>query len=529
MSVIPLLTAILFIYYKICVGEYSLGGFFDPGYAYLFNSLNLSQLKGYGVGHVDHPGTTVQSAGAIVIRLVYWISPLKENVAEDLIYRPEHYVSAIAYFFVCFTAVCSFILGLVVYRKMKNIYVSVVMQLIPLYSATIYDHLADLSSESFLIPSVLLILAVTFSFVSGGKFSRKKILFFVLLFSSVSGFGLASKITFFPLMVIPVFLIWRNGRYRDVFYYIAGTAVFTFIFVLPAISYGNTEYFTEWIKNITLHSGQYGTGPKYVIHGESFMTNLVNIFSYEMHFVLIYFSMFVFVILQFMPKFRSRLKENKYCILLNAIFISTTIYIIIISKHFEYHYLIPAYMLCLPALVCIFFISADLMSSELRKRLTGVVAALLIIHVILMQIHLFREFGDHLRIQAEAKKLDEFRMKNFKGVQLIDGRLKTKEFAMIFGIAFSGKGDIYKPIFLKNYPEYIYFDKYLKEFGKLGSENLEKVLEHNSKILFSSDDPEMINSFTEKLNLLIAPAKVSPREVFRNGNNEFLYELTLIK
>ena len=43
---------------------------YDPSYAYLLNGLNLSLTHG-NVGHIDHPGTTVQVMAAFIIKVTY--------------------------------------------------------------------------------------------------------------------------------------------------------------------------------------------------------------------------------------------------------------------------------------------------------------------------------------------------------------------------------------------------------------------------------------------------------------------------
>ncbi len=56
----------------------------DPSYFYLQNSLNLAQLSGYGVGQVEHPGTTLQTLGGIVIKIYFLITGKNQNMVLDV-------------------------------------------------------------------------------------------------------------------------------------------------------------------------------------------------------------------------------------------------------------------------------------------------------------------------------------------------------------------------------------------------------------------------------------------------------------
>lgn len=65
----------------------------DPSYEYLINSLNLAQLKGYGVGHIDHPGTSVQVIGAFVLKFYYISFNENADIVTHVITNPEMYLA----------------------------------------------------------------------------------------------------------------------------------------------------------------------------------------------------------------------------------------------------------------------------------------------------------------------------------------------------------------------------------------------------------------------------------------------------
>ena len=73
-------------------GPFFLGSSSDPAYAYLFNALSVSQ--GLPVGHIDHPGTPVQSLGAIVINCINFINH-KPDVISEVLKNPEYFLNSI--------------------------------------------------------------------------------------------------------------------------------------------------------------------------------------------------------------------------------------------------------------------------------------------------------------------------------------------------------------------------------------------------------------------------------------------------
>ena len=87
----------------------------DPDYTYLLNALNLSMMK--KVGHVDHPGTTVQITGAIVLRAVHLLrSSPKDDLQTDVIKNPELYLAAINNVFLGLNFLILTILGIWTFR-----------------------------------------------------------------------------------------------------------------------------------------------------------------------------------------------------------------------------------------------------------------------------------------------------------------------------------------------------------------------------------------------------------------------------
>ena len=77
-------------------GPYSIGANWEADYPYLLNSLNI--LLFHAPGHVDHPGTTVQLIGAVVVFLKWLSGCLLGDAASlqlDVLSHPEEFLQAI--------------------------------------------------------------------------------------------------------------------------------------------------------------------------------------------------------------------------------------------------------------------------------------------------------------------------------------------------------------------------------------------------------------------------------------------------
>ena len=129
--ILPFMMVFTTLYLNKAKGPYWVGMNCDPDYTYMLNALNLARMK--KVGHVDHPGTTVQVAGAIVLRTVHFFNFLsKEDLQTDVLKNPEFYLAVINKVFLGLSALILIILGIGTLHVTKNLPLSIIVQLSPL-------------------------------------------------------------------------------------------------------------------------------------------------------------------------------------------------------------------------------------------------------------------------------------------------------------------------------------------------------------------------------------------------------------
>lgn len=526
--ILPVILIGISLFCKISVGEYFLGGYYDPAYAYLMNSLNLSQLSGYGVGHFDHPGTTVQTAGAVVIKIFYMLGKTDNDIAVDVISRPEYYLSRISIFFMLITGAALYNLGLSAYRKFGSIKTAMIIQLTPLFPPTVYDHLADVSSESLFIPAIILLLAaiIRYTNLSG---SDPKIQFrssFIL--GMCCGFGLAGKIIFLPLIIIPFVLI-RQLKYKMIF--LLFTFVFFLIFVYPALSVENAAKYLNWISDIATHSGKYGSGKESVIDTSTYFVNLKNIFLTDLSFVITYSVLFFTTAAGIILKIKNRFKKDYYFLLSAVIFCVMTIQIFLVAKHFDARYMITVNLLSVTALTAVCFAAGNYVSPYISKKINILFTILVVLFSSYRLISIYTDYSVYAHNRDETEELNSFVKENYNKLPVVYSNLINNQvYSLYFGTDWAGSQQKRYISVIKNlHPEYFYFDRYADNFILTDMNVFKSSISSSDLIIFQSDTNDLIDHFMIRLKDLMQNEGMTYKEVYSNDNGEKLYEIRIRK
>ncbi len=245
------------------------GGGYDPEYAYLFNALNMARFR--LVGHIDHPGTTMQMAGGVVLEGAWLAEKRGENLTQAVLADPEYYIRILNVATAIIASLSLLVLAFIFYRRTRNVWYGLVIQLTPFVSGyLLFNGFTRVTQEVMLMVAAFAMAtaALIWLFDPRQKKSRK----YILLFGIISGFGMASKVLFAPLMIIPFILIEPfKSKIKFVFVSLGGFILFT----LPIIRlYPNMLY---WFYRLFIHSGQYGAGEKAVIDTSKYFGELLNL------------------------------------------------------------------------------------------------------------------------------------------------------------------------------------------------------------------------------------------------------------
>ena len=211
---------------------YSLGRNSDPEYCYLFNSLNI--LKFYVPFHIDHPGTTLQILGALVLSLRGAISNLSFSpsvIQTSVLLDPEAYLSVINLVLNGLIFTITFFSGMKLFHASNKLLPALTLQLSVLCFFSVHSALVRVSPEPLLIFAVLLLSLILIPevFINQGETLRRANIIRPALAGIGLGFGIATKVTFFPLLLL---LFIFDGLKKRLIVLAAGIAAFVF-FTLP--------------------------------------------------------------------------------------------------------------------------------------------------------------------------------------------------------------------------------------------------------------------------------------------------------
>lgn len=503
-------------------GPFYLNTLYDPCYVYLVSSLNLAQLV--SPAHFDHPGIPVQVIGAIVIKITHLFNNRTGDIAVDVLSHPEFYLGVIHFFLSLINCIILFISSVVIFNAVKNIFVTLLLQLSPFTSYMVSYELSVITAETFLISVVMLLIAYSIKFIKTGKSSGTN---FVLTFSIICGLGIATKLTFLPLLIIPVILL--NG-FKDKIKFLFLTGFLFIILFLPSIS--NLSYFFGWIKNLFLFDGIYGKGNPDIINTSVFFANAGKIISENPFFSMI-FLMLIFTCafnlknLKKSGKPESVSQESK---LLKAIFISMLFQLIIVAKHYSGHYIVPAVMLTITGLyLCINLSSQSGFSFNSKLKTNYIYSTLIFLILTFTVIDTVFNYKDQESKKENALETSEL-IENISedGILISSYGSSSRAYALAFSVKWAGKNiDKYNNIIHSIYPNDLYFDFWANHIYSVSEKNSgDKGIKKDKKVYF-------LNKYLESNGLILNDLQnnydfkeYTITEIHSSDNGEKVYEIS---
>ncbi|HOW30666.1 MAG TPA: hypothetical protein PLP88_03805 [Bacteroidales bacterium] len=307
----------------------------DPEYAYLLNGINIANLK--SVGHTDNPGTPVQVYSAVVLRCAHFLDfSEKAELQKAVLANPDSYVELERKISIIINAIMMLILGIVSFLFLKNIWFSLILQATPFLSSNLIEHaFTKVSPEPVLIFTVaVFIIAMLAYYRSKDRNNRR----YPWIFAAIAGFGLATKATFLPLVIIPFILL--EGWKRKFTYLLAIIPAFV-IFTAPAIP--EYPHMAKWFLGLSTHTGTYGQGNAGIIDPLKYIADLGAIIVNNAALAILLFCGILVVFFSFLHgEFRKKIEEHIELKFIIAILVAQLLGILMVAKHYHAnHYLIP--------------------------------------------------------------------------------------------------------------------------------------------------------------------------------------------
>ncbi len=371
-------------------------------------------------------------------------------------------------------------------RGMKMPYV-LILQLTPFLHETFFRLFERSHPERFMVLVMLLFLLVWIRYAFGEKEPGRK---FALASGIVLALGFATKFNYLPVLALPLFVLktWKN---RGI-YALSGIGAF-FVFVAPILD--KFKEFRRFISGIVQHDGLYGSGEEQVFNFQLLLQNLKEIFTSnpEIPVILVLIAGIIIALL-----LRKQQGQKRSLLLFVGFLVVFVLQVLMVSKHFKNHYLLPLFLLYALMLVESFRTSEGMhVSRTLRYILT-------------LALPLFFLGSASVRYTLTAKtdrERDRFLQQAAMFVQENPDSLSywylkpswqaapTVENALIYGLSYCARRDRYEADLRKIYPRVITWE------GEGKSEKIWRCSEVSLDSLLRSVNP---------IRVIASPAQQSP-------------------
>ena len=227
---------------------------YDPEYAYLLNSLNLLEMS--VPGHFDHPGTPLQEFGALVL-LVQWLAggAGPAGLAESVLRDPERFLAGINIALNLLVGACAWFAARTLWRQSGRLGIALLVPVsLPFLQQTAIA-LGRVTPEPMLVAATLLVFALALSAsadvaLQGGWRQAPTA---TRLFGAALGVGIATKVTFAPLLATIWLLPRGNRRVGSVWCAIAFLAS-----IIPVLPFA--PRMAGWFASLMLNRGHLASG-----------------------------------------------------------------------------------------------------------------------------------------------------------------------------------------------------------------------------------------------------------------------------
>lgn len=496
---------------------------YDQSYAYLVNSLNITQLK--EVGGVAHPGTPLQILGALIMKIKFYAEGGNFDLVKDVFYNSESYLLLFHTILILINSIALFILGIITYRYTNNLFQSLILQLSPFTAFFIYYGLLIVSSEQFLILTSICLISLSVFYLYNNNNDDKPSWKLIIISSFICGIGLASKLNFFPLLFIPLIII-RGIKYKFLFCMLVS---FIFIiFMIPLLS--QYEKLLGWVKDLFIHNGQSAYAQPVAFNLQSFINNIFTIFSEDLYFMFAYLITLISLVISIIIKNDTgnpliiRAK-----ILLSGIFISFNVQLILVAKYYTQYFMIPSLMLSNLSLLVSIIIQTSAFHIKSNSKKNFIYTILIILNLS-YGIYIFDKWNEILKWNIdEAKRTGNYIKTNHTNEILIS---TTNSANLDCVLEYSthcsgGQAQVYKKILSNIVSNKIFYDPGKNKINYLCEKSeADSILCNNNKLIFQAKGEGLFINFLKELSKTDNIKIIDSKELFRNEVNEYVYQVS---
>ena len=453
LAIVPFGVLALFFVIASSHGPFYLGSNSDPDYCYLLNSLNL--LTFHAPAHTDHPGTTVQLLGAIVILGKWFLGVLsggQQTIPEAVVTHPESFLHVISFFINLLIALALYFGARAIYRESGSFLAAALFQLsifLFLQPALVQ---ARVTPEPLSIATVLALAVPLAPYLSSRHPSETRFLSGATLAGILLGFGLVTKITFLPLLSVLVLFEDRKQKIRC----LLSCAAASLVLLLPIFT--QLPRTLVWFLSLVTHRGRYGSGQAGVPPLTEMWGNLTALATVEpfLFLLLLYYSI-VLLALHFRKETREEGLASSIRRLLYASGIAIVLQVLMTVKHFALHYIVPCLLITAIANAAIVvLLSSDVFRGFIRRGLALFGLLLFLSGIIYMGSRRIESGRISRAYQNDIEALNKETRNLGDCVWIGSYGSSLKSYALAFGSSFSG--GVHGTLLERLYPEAVTYD-----------------------------------------------------------------------
>jgi hypothetical protein len=311
------------------------------------------------------------------LKISHWGASANAITAKVLA-DPESSLALISSVFILINGVCAWVVGAVGLRVFGGVLAAWFLQMAPIMSMVILKHSYQVKPEALLLATGLLLAAVSVLSLSPGLLARRRWRF-AIAFGVIAGFGVATKITAFPVFLLPLFVLagagdsLGDGLKAMVLYGVAALAAVV-VFTLPAVA--AYDVFFNWMMTVAQGTGAYG-GTAPVDQLTAYPLQVLKLFKRPAFHVVFILSVVVVI---FALRRRSGpgggLLASTEVRLLAGITVSQFAHALLIAKQANAIYMIPSFVLIPLAFVLVWRLGERLLAKPLGPGVAVLLAAL---------------------------------------------------------------------------------------------------------------------------------------------------------
>jgi len=505
---VPIVIIVSYSYLDSARGPYFYAHNSDPEYAYLLNSLNIAELK--SPSHIDHPGTPLQVLGGLCIGIANIGNP-GDITQQNVINESEYYLYLLNMLLAAVIAGAALLVGIFAFEISGKLYLGLLLQVSLFCSPHIYHELVRVRPETLLISiTYLFLIPVIATLKFRAEDHLKK---YLAAFALLTGLGIATKIVFVPLAIIPLILI---PRFKNKILFVLFTILSFLFFTIPI--WPKFSGFFSWCYRLLTRSGRYGGGEADFVDTSKFFDNIFAALTENPVFSLALLLSVVFLVRSLM---RSRGEERVHAHIdlrvLMSLIVAQFLQVLLVSKHYSPHYLLPALMLTGITMFCLGRNVCSLGDLGKRKQPVVLLVAAVGVGFVVYTWNGIGRMASGLRVRSEESLAVVEAMNRYpEHDKVYYYRSSSKMFALHFGNSFAGSE--YGAKLNSMFPGHYFYNVWSRAYSDF-SRNI--VMEQYIK-----DNPERLKAGNPKSFKVVFQGRSFERS--RNANQGHKPELDLI-